>query len=192
MSGSLRALVLASAALLLLASAGGLVIAQSGARKAPNAPAAAPHAPKAAPEAAPQISLGSEQTLYLVRSTLLSLNDANRSGNYTVLRDLAAPGFQKQNSAADLSILFAELRRRRIDLFAVAIMAPQLTAAPALDENKMLRMAGLFPTQPMNIKFDLIFENVEGQWRLFGISVQTPESVSRAPGQTPASPSAMR
>ena len=30
-----------------------------------------------------------EQAIYLIRSTLLTLNDANRSGNYTVLRDLA-------------------------------------------------------------------------------------------------------
>jgi hypothetical protein len=33
----------------------------------------------------------------------LTLNDANRSGNYTVLRDLAAPDFQGRNTAADLS-----------------------------------------------------------------------------------------
>jgi hypothetical protein len=42
-----------------------------------------------------------EQALYLIRSTLLTLNDANRSGNYTVLRDLATPDFQARNTAAD-------------------------------------------------------------------------------------------
>src|SRR5882672_4896985 len=56
--------------------------------------------------------VSSNQALYLVRSTLLTLNDANHSGNYTVLHDLAAPDFQARNSAADLAQSFADLRRR--------------------------------------------------------------------------------
>ena len=121
-----------------------------------------------------------EQGLYLIRSTLLTLNDANRSGNYTVLRDLAAPGFQAKNSAADLGAIFADLRRRHVDLFAVALMAPQLASPPALDGNGMLRLAGHFPTQPLQIKFDLLFQNVDHNWRLFGVSVQTPEVAPQA------------
>jgi hypothetical protein len=117
-----------------------------------------------------------EQVLYLIRSTLLTLNDANRSGNYSVLRDLAAPDFQARNTAADLAQIFTDLRRRNFDLFAVALMAPQLTAAPAIDAGKMLRLTGLFPTRPRQINFDLTFQVVAAQWRLFGISVATPES----------------
>jgi hypothetical protein len=129
-----------------------------------------------------------EQTLYLIRSTLITLNDANRSGNYTALRDLAAPAFQLTNTAADLAVAFADLRRRNVDLFATAVIAPQLSAPPALDEQKMLRLAGYFPTHPLQIKFDLVFENVGGQWRLFGISVQTPPAPSPPPqaSQAPA------
>jgi len=37
-----------------------------------------------------------------------------------------------------------------------------------------LRLTGRFPTKPVRIDFDLLFENIGGQWRLFGISVQTP------------------
>jgi flagellar motor protein MotB len=43
----------------------------------------------------PAMPVSTEQALYLVRSTLLTLNDANQSGNYTVLRDLAAPDFRR-------------------------------------------------------------------------------------------------
>jgi hypothetical protein len=145
---------------------------------APSA-APAPTAPKAqsAPQTAP-VSL--EQALYLIRSTLLTLNDANRSGNYTVLRDLAAPGFQSGNTAADLGTIFGDLRRRHVDLFAVALMAPQLSAAPAVDDKGMLRLSGHFPTQPLQIRFDLVFQNVDNQWRLYGISVQTPEVAPQA------------
>jgi hypothetical protein len=126
-----------------------------------------------------------EQTLYLIRSTLLTLNDANRTGNYTVLRDLASPDFQAKNTAADLSLIFADLRRRNFDLFAVALAAPQLSTPPFIDNNKMLRLTGFFPTRPLQINFDLQFQNVAGHWRLFGISVATPQAAAQSTGPEP-------
>ena len=96
----------------------------------------------------PALPVSLEQALYLIRSTLLTLNDANRSGNYTVLHDLAAPDFQAQNSAADLGQSFSDLRHRNFDLYGVALLAPQFTEAPALDQNGLLRLAGYFPTPP--------------------------------------------
>jgi hypothetical protein len=50
----------------------------------------------------------------------------------------------------------------------------------------MLRLTGEFPTKPLLIRFDLLFANVDKQWRLFGISVATPpadEKSSAAPTQ---------
>jgi hypothetical protein len=132
-------------------------------------------APAATP-AQPSLPVRLEQALYLIRSTLLTLNDANRTGNYTVLRDIAAPSFQATNSAADLSMAFAELRRRKLDLYAVAVIAPQLTALPVRNAHDQLRLTGYFPTQPQQIKFDLTFENGGGQWRLFNMSVQAPSA----------------
>ncbi len=126
-----------------------------------------------APQALP-VSI--EQALYLIRSTLLRLNDANRSGNYSVLRDLAAPDFQARNTPADLAQIFSDLRHRNFDLFSVATAAPQLISPPALDANKMLRLTGFFATVPLRINFDLLFQNVAGRWRLFGISVATPQA----------------
>jgi len=92
--------------------------------KAKSKPKAVPAVP-AAPQPAQQPALpGVDGVLYLIRSTLLTLNDANRTGNYTVLRDLAAPDFQARNTAADLAVTFTDLRRRNFDLFAVAVTAP--------------------------------------------------------------------
>lgn len=139
--------------------------------------------PAAAPQQ-PQLPVGPEQALYLIRSTLLTLNDANRSGNYSVLRDLASPDFQARNTAADLALSFADLRRRNFDLFSVALAAPQLSTPPYLDPNKMLRLTGFFPTRPLQINFDLTFQNVGNQWRPFGISVATPQ----APPEIAAAP----
>src|SRR5215472_15324406 len=116
------------------------------------------------------------QALYLVRATLLTLNDANRSGNYTVLRDLAAPDFQARNTAADLALHFADLRNRKLDLYGAALLAPQLTAVPARDQRGFLHLTGLFPTRPQQSNFDLLFQDVSNQWRLFGISIATPDA----------------
>jgi hypothetical protein len=127
---------------------------------------------------APPVS--TEQALYLIRSTLLTLNDANRSGNYTVLRDLAAPDFQARNTAADLSQIFSDLRRRNFDLYGTALLAPQLTAVPALDQRGFLHLAGYFSTQPQQINFDLLFQVIANQWRLYGISVSTVQPPSAA------------
>jgi hypothetical protein len=123
----------------------------------------------------PSMPVSTEQALYLIRSTLLTLNDANRSGNYTVLRDLAAPDFQARNTAADLSLSFADLRRRNFDLYGAALLPPQLTALPALDQRGFLHLAGYIPTRPQQINFDLLFANVANQWRLFGIAIATPD-----------------
>ena len=87
----------AAVAVLLLWSAP--AYAQEPAKKAPQPSAAAP----ATPPQAPQLVMPeAERIVLLVRTTLLTLNDALLTGNFTVLRDVAAPSFGQLNSAARL------------------------------------------------------------------------------------------
>jgi hypothetical protein len=88
----------------------------------------------------------------------------------TVLRELAAPRFQARNSAADLAIIFTDLRKRNFDLYSAALLAPQLNTVPQTDANKVVRLTGYFPTRPLQIAFDLMFDSINGQWRVLGIS----------------------
>lgn len=114
-----------------------------------------------------------EKIVLLLRSTLITLNDALQTGNYTVLRDRGAPGFRAANSAARLSQIFADLASQRIDLSPITLIAPQLSEPPGLDQqNGMLRLKGYFPSQPVQINFEVLYQAVDGQWQLFGISVQ--------------------
>ena len=53
------------------------------------------------PQAPKPANIDRNGVLILVRTSLLALDQANKTGNYTVLRDLGAPGFQA-NSAARL------------------------------------------------------------------------------------------
>lgn len=132
--------------------------------------------------------------LILVRGTLLALDHANKTGNYSVLRDLAAPSFQVNNPAR-LAEIFAGHRRENLDLSGVAVIDPQLTLLPQIEANGMMRMAGFFPSVPKQVNFELAFAPVNGQWRLFAISVSlgqiapaAPEPPAPAPPPAPAAP----
>jgi hypothetical protein len=128
--------------------------------------------------------------LILVRSTLLALDQANKTGNYTVLRDIGAPGFQS-NSAARLGEIFAKLRNDNLDLSGVAVIDPQLNLLPQIETNGLMHMAGFFPSVPTQVNFDLSFAPVNGQWRLFGISVSIGQSGPVAP-EPPSPPAAQK
>ena len=109
----------------------------------------------------------------LIKNTLAALNHANLTGNYTVLRDLGAPGFSQANTAARLSVVFAKMRSQRLDLGHLILLQPRIEGKPRIDKQNMLRLKGYFPTSPLRIKFDLIYQPVANRWRLFGISVNT-------------------
>ncbi len=109
----------------------------------------------------------------LIRRTLLTLNNANISGNYTVMRDLAAPGFQAANNAARLAEIFAALRNQNIDMAPIMYFDPKLVREPQITPNGLLRVSGFIPTQPQQINFDMLFQQIAGKWLLFGIAVNT-------------------
>ena len=128
--------------------------------------------------------------LILIRSSLLALDQANKTGNYTVLRDIGAPGFQS-NSAARLGEIFAKLRNDNLDLSGVAVIDPQLNLLPQIEASGLMNMAGFFPSVPTQVNFDLAFAPVNGQWRLFGISVSIGQSGPAAP-EPPVPPAAQK
>ena len=170
----------------LAALATAVMVAAAASAQAPQPPSK-PAGDKARAASAPQVAMpDAEGIVLLIRTTLLTLNDAVQTGNFTVLRDRAAPGFRDANSAARLGVIFAGLAQRGIDLAAVSILAPQLDETPAVDtKSGMLRIKGHFPGQPVRIDFDLMFQAVAGRWRVFGLSVQP---VSTAPTAAASSP----
>ena len=139
----------------------------------------------AAPAAGPlQLPDGLKQAI-LIRTTLIALNHANLSGNYSVLRDLAAPGFQQANNPARLAEIFSSLRQRNLDLGPIAVVEPKLSRQPFIDDQGMLYLIGFFPTRPEQVNFELAFQSVAGQWRLFGISVNTAQAQPQADDSNP-------
>jgi hypothetical protein len=170
-----------------------LQIAQAGepvqlAEAAAPAPKQPPPAQKQQPQQQPQApkpaQIDRNGVLILIRETLLALDQANKTGNYTVLRELGSPDFQA-NTAARLAEIFAQQRKDNVDLSGVAVIEPQLTLLPQIEANGMMHMAGFFPSVPTQVNFELLYAPVGGRWRVFGLSVSFGQAAPAAP-QPPA------
>ena len=103
----------------------GLQTAATETRSKKTAP---PQAKASAPVAAnPQVAVPEAAKLrLLIYTSLIAINQANLTGNYTVLRDLGAPAFRDANTSARLVEIFSGLRRRNIDLSPILLLDPKL------------------------------------------------------------------
>ena len=146
--------------------------------KAPNAPQPNSAQQPAAPGAAmPDVY----RLNTMIRSSIIALNQANQTGNYTVLQDLAAPAFRATNDSARLAKVFAQLRQRHLDLSPILFFTPKLVQQPQIAPSGILRLVGYFPTSPERVNFDLYFQQIAGDWRIFGIGVSmSPAEVTAA------------
>lgn len=117
----------------------------------------------------------------LIRTTLIALNQANQTGNYSVLRDLGTPKFQATNTDARLGEIFAALRSRKLDLSPLLFFDPKLIRQPAIGPDGMLRLTGFIPTDPERILFDMGFERAGDAWRLSAIVIDVQPLKSATP-----------
>lgn len=111
--------------------------------------------------------------LMLVRTTMAALNQANFTGDYSVLRGLTTPDLQAKSSPTDLGIAFTSLREQKLDLSPVLVLAPEFTEPTIMTEEGALRLKGFFPTRPLEVQFELVFRPVDNVWRIDGLWVTT-------------------
>lgn len=158
-----------------LAATGALAIAAAalafGAVLGPDGPLAPAIALLAGGRSLPATPETDRAAHYLVRSTLMALDDANRTGNYSVLRQLASPSFQAANSPERLAEVFAVQRERNLDLSVAALGQPRWTQPPAVGSDRLLRLVGRYALPGEALRFALAFEPVGGAWRLYEIHV---------------------
>ena len=105
----------------------------------------------------------------LIWSTMAAVDHANRTGNYSVLRDLGTAGFQTNNDAARLATVFATIRA--LDLGEALTVVPVWEFPPAIVRPNVLRMRGNFPLRPNAIGFDMLFVWDRGAWRLDAVAI---------------------
>lgn len=107
----------------------------------------------------------------LVWSTMIALDNANRTNNYTVLNSLGSPNFQRRNTPERLSGIFSNLRQNRVDVGRTILSTPRYYQSPEILADGTLRLRGGFDYRPKSVRFDLIFANRGGGWQITAISV---------------------
>lgn len=128
----------------------------------------------AVPAAQAQNKLPTERGLEaLVKSSLLSFNDANVTGNYTVLHAKLSKPFRQQFPPEKLKQTFKEFADKNIDIDLIAALKPSYDPAPVVDDNGKLIVKGSFPTEPARVIFELDFIPSDGEWKLVRINVET-------------------
>ena len=110
---------------------------------------------------------------------MAAVDHANKTGNYSVLRDLGSSGFQANNNAATLAASFAQLRQQRVDLSDTLLLAPIYDLTPRIVAPGLMRMRGSFAMRPTAILFDLLYEWNEG-WRLEGVALMPTPMATQA------------
>ena len=107
----------------------------------------------------------------LIWSTMIAVEQANVSGNYSVLRDMSSPSFQQLNDPTRLAQIFAPIRASRIDLSNTLLLAPTYVGTPQQIENGAFGVRGYFGLRPTAVGFELYYQWVNGRWRLYGIGL---------------------
>lgn len=128
----------------------------------------------AAASAAAQNKVPSERTLEtLVKSELMSFNDANLTGNYDVFHARLSKPFRQQFTSERLKASFKEFAEKDIDIAVIVTFKPTYDPAPAIDDDGRLVVKGSFPTEPARVIFSLAFIPSDGEWKLISINVKT-------------------
>jgi hypothetical protein len=112
----------------------------------------------------------SEQEV-LVKTTLLTFNDANVTGNYTVLNAKLSKPFRDQFDAEKLKAGFKDFVDKHIDFDVIAAKPIVPTGDAQIDGNGVLLLDGHFDTTPNKVKYQLKFIRSEGKWKALAIKV---------------------
>jgi len=108
----------------------------------------------------------------LVKTTLLTFNDANVTGNYEVFHAKLSKPFREQFPVERLARRFQEFNKKHVDFDIVAALKPSYDPAPKVDDDGKLLVKGYFPTEPLQVHFNLEFIPSDGEWKLIGINVK--------------------
>jgi len=107
----------------------------------------------------------------LVKSILVSLNDAVAADNFTVFHAKISKPFRDQFPPDRLREIFKDLIDKHA-VFDAVVARPILTDEDArIDEKGALRLKGHFETTPKQVKYQLGFIPSDGQWKLSSIAI---------------------
>ena len=107
----------------------------------------------------------------LIKSILVSLNDAVAANNFTVFHAKISKPFRDQFPPEKLQAIFKDLVDKHAVFDAVVARPIIPDEDAAIDDKGVLRLKGHFDTSPKQVKYQLGFVPSEGAWKLSGISI---------------------
>lgn len=107
----------------------------------------------------------------LVRKLLAAVDNANDTGNYSVLHGLGADAFRASITVEDLAQRNTALRLANIHLGSALLLQPEFTKPLVLLPGNVMTLEGFVPTTPMQTRFAfrLLWEG--GMWKITDLGV---------------------
>lgn len=117
----------------------------------------------------------------LIKTTLLTFNDANLTGNYTVLHAKLAKAFRDKFTPDRLKQEFKVFADQKVDLGLIAVMPTVASSEAKINVARgSLELRGYFATKPSRVTYELDFLPSEGQWKPALIDVRIkPQSATQ-------------
>ena len=107
----------------------------------------------------------------LIKSSLLTFNDANLTGNYAVMHAKMAKLFRDQFTPDKMKQAFKGFADQNIELRSIVLKPPVATTATTIDKRGALVMRGYFDTAPSRVIYEIDFAPSEGDWKPIMIHV---------------------
>jgi hypothetical protein len=107
----------------------------------------------------------------LIKTYLLTLNDANLTGNYSVLQARLAKPFRDQFSADRLKEIFKPFVDKNMDWGVIVTKQPVAKEEATIDKRGALVLRGYFDTAPSRLHYELDFIPSEGEWKPIKLNV---------------------
>jgi hypothetical protein len=108
----------------------------------------------------------------LIKASLLTFNDANVTGNYTVMHAKMSKPFRDEFSPERLKEVFKVFHEKRIDFDLIAAKQPIASSPATINDKGVLTLRGHFDTTPSRVNYELDFIMSDGEWKLIRINVQ--------------------
>ena len=122
-----------------------------------------------APAHAASVPSDDEQEV-LLRTTLMTFNDANMTGNYSVLHAKASKEVQAQLSVEKLFETFKPFRTNKLFFEDIIYEDYESYEDAKFDDEGALLLAGVFKTDNIRVKFRLRFVKNDIAWKWLGIT----------------------
>lgn len=107
----------------------------------------------------------------LVKSILVTLNDAVAADNFTIFHAKISKPFREQFPPEKLRAVFKDLVEKHAVFDAVVAQKMIPDEDARIDEKGVLSLKGRFQTAPKQVKYQLGFIESEGAWKLSGVAI---------------------